>query len=71
MIGVTQYGKEVKVSDPTARSDLKKLEQLGILENLEIDPITYGCAPVDRVAFEILALRKDRATASAMGLGCF
>ena len=52
VIGVTQYSKEVKVSYPTARSDLKKLAQLGILQDLEMDPISYYCAPIYRVTFE-------------------
>jgi Fic family protein len=52
VIGVTQYGKEMKVSYPTARSDLKKLAELGILEELEMDLITYYCSPIYRVTFE-------------------
>jgi Fic family protein len=52
VIGVTQYSKEVNVSYPTARSDLKKLEQLGILKDLEMDPISYYCAPIYHVTFE-------------------
>jgi Fic family protein len=56
VIGVTQYSNEVKVSYPTARSDLKKLAQLGILEDLEMDPISYYCAPIYRITFEDIDL---------------
>lgn len=52
VIGVTQYSKEVKVTYPTARSDLRKLEQLGILENLKLDPISYYCPSIYRITFE-------------------
>ncbi len=52
VIGVTQYSKEVKISYPTARSDLRKLAELGILQNLDMDPITYYCSPIYSVTFE-------------------
>ncbi len=52
VIGVTQYSKEVNVSYPTARSDLKKLAQLGILQDLEMDPISYYCDAIYHVTFE-------------------
>jgi Fic family protein len=52
VIGVTQYSKEVGISYPTARSDLKKLAELGILQGLEMDTITYYCSDIYRVTFE-------------------
>jgi Fic family protein len=52
VIGVTQYSKEFNVSYPTARSDLKKLEHLGVVQNLGMEPLTYYCSPIYQVTFE-------------------
>jgi Fic family protein len=53
VIGVTQYSTEFGVTYPTARSDLKKLNQLGILRPLEeIEVITYYCPAIYAVTFE-------------------
>jgi hypothetical protein len=38
---------------PTARSDLKKLEAAGIVEQLEtMNQITYYCIPIYRATFD-------------------
>jgi Fic family protein len=52
VIGVTQYSKEVKVTYPTARSDLRKLAELGILDDLKMDPISYYCPSIYHITFE-------------------
>jgi Fic family protein len=52
VIGVTQYSREFDVSYPTARSDLKKLVELGIMQDLGRDPITYYCSAIYQVTFE-------------------
>lgn len=52
VITVTQYCKEFSVTYPTARSDLRKLEQLGIVQDLEQEPIVYYCDAIYRVTFE-------------------
>ena len=52
VIRVTQYSREFKISYPTARSDLNKLAELGILKDLGTDPISYYCAPIYRITFE-------------------
>jgi Fic family protein len=49
---VTQYSKEFNVSYPTGRSDLKKLAQLGIVQELGMDLITYYCPAIYGVTFE-------------------
>ncbi len=55
VIGVSQYSKEFGVSYPTARSDLKILAELGILEDVPmIDVITYRCPAIYKVTFEDL-----------------
>ena len=56
VIGVTQYSKEVKVTYPTARSDLRKLAELGILEDLNMDPISYYCPSIYGITFEDIEL---------------
>jgi Fic family protein len=52
VISVTQYCKEFGVSYPTARSDLRKLEQLGIVQPVETQNITYYCSAIYAVTFE-------------------
>ncbi|HEY1901190.1 MAG TPA: Fic family protein [Terracidiphilus sp.] len=52
VIGVTQYSTEFYVSYPTARADLKKLAELGILQALEMTPISYYCPAIYGVTFE-------------------
>lgn len=50
-VTVTQYAKNMDVSYPTARLDLKKLERLGILTELPNMPrITYACLPIYMVS---------------------
>lgn len=57
LISVTNYTKQFGVTYPTARSDLKKLEMLGIVHALEgIDPITYYCRDIYTVTYEDAAL---------------
>ncbi len=52
-ITVNQYKSEFKVTYPTARSDLKKLHALGIVEPLEnMAVITYYCQPIYRITYE-------------------
>lgn len=47
VITVNRYKSMVGVSYPTARSDLKKLEGLGIVSLLpDMDQITYACIPI-------------------------
>jgi Fic family protein len=53
VITVGQYKKRFGVTYPTARLDLKKLEQAGIVQPLEgMDMITYYCYPIYRITFE-------------------
>lgn len=53
VISVKQYKTTFGVTYPTARSDLKKLEALGIVQQLEkMDLITYYCTPIYRITYE-------------------
>jgi Fic family protein len=52
VIGVTQYSSEFSVSYPTARSDLRKLAELGIVKTLNSPVITYFCPAIYTVTFE-------------------
>jgi Fic family protein len=52
VIGVTQYSSEFNVSYPTARLDLKKLTELGIVQLLHMTPISYFCPAIYGVTFE-------------------
>lgn len=53
IITVNQYKSLFGVTYPTARSDLKKLEVLGIVSQLEkMEQITYFCLPIYRITFE-------------------
>lgn len=53
IITVSQYKERFGVTYPTARLDLKKLEQAGIVQPLEgMDIITYYCYPIYRITFE-------------------
>jgi len=53
VITVNQYKTHFGVSYPTARLDLKKLEQMGIVQQLEgMDLITYYCMPIYRITYE-------------------
>jgi Fic family protein len=53
VITVNQYKKRYGVSYPTARSDLKKLEACGIVQQIAgWEQISYYCAPIYRVTFE-------------------
>lgn len=52
VIGVTQYSAEFGVSYPTARSDLRKLAELGIVRTLNSTVITYFCPAIYSVTFE-------------------
>jgi Fic family protein len=40
------------VTYPTARSDLKKLEALGIVQELDMERITYYSAPIYEITYE-------------------
>lgn len=52
VISVNQYKKLFGVTYPTARSDLKKLEAAGIIQQLEhMDQITYYCQPIYGITF--------------------
>ena len=53
IITVNQYKERFHVSYPTARSDLKKLEGAGIVQQLEgLPTITYRCVPIYNITFE-------------------
>jgi Fic family protein len=53
VITVNQYKNMFHVTYPTARSDLKKLQALGIIWELErMNQITYYCPPIYRVTYE-------------------
>jgi Fic family protein len=53
VITVNQYKNEFNVSYPTARSDLKKLEAVGIVQPLDsMEQITYYCIPIYRITYE-------------------
>ena len=55
VLNVNQCRAMLGVTYPTARSDLKRLEQLGILTELDLNPITYYCVPIFRITFEDVA----------------
>ena len=55
IIAVSNYAKRYGVSYPTARSDLKKLEALGIVKNLGTDPISYFCEQIYQITYEGVA----------------
>jgi Fic family protein len=53
VITVSQYKSRFGVSYPTARSDLKKLEGIGIVQQLEgLDVITYYCVPIYTITYQ-------------------
>jgi Fic family protein len=53
VITVSGYKQEFGVSYPTARSDLKKLEALGIVQQLQqMETITYYCTPIYTITYE-------------------
>ena len=55
VITVTQYKNRFNVSYPTARADLRKLESLGIVQQLEgpgLEVITYYCQPIYTITYE-------------------
>jgi Fic family protein len=52
VISVKHYKSVFSVTYPTARSDLKKLEALGIVKQLDLEWITYYCAPIYRITYE-------------------
>ena len=53
VISVRTYRKKFGVTYPTARSDLKKLHALGIVEPLEqMNFITYYCPTIYRITYE-------------------
>ncbi len=53
VISVNQYKNLFSVTYPTARSDLKKLESAGIVQELEsADQITYYCPQIYSITFE-------------------
>jgi Fic family protein len=53
VISVNQYKRLFSVTYPTARSDLKKLEAAGIVQQLEqMVEITYYCQPIYGITFE-------------------
>lgn len=55
VITVNQYKHSFNITYPTARSDLKKLEAAGIVEQLpSMDEITYYSAPIYQITFEDL-----------------
>jgi len=50
---VNQYKSQFKVTYPTARSDLRRLETMGIVQPLEgLDLITYYCDPIYTITYE-------------------
>lgn len=52
VIRVTRARDVTNVTYPTARSDLKALERLGILKEMPgLRPITYGCLPIIEVVY--------------------
>jgi Fic family protein len=52
VITVSQYRNHFGVTYPTARLDLKKLEQAGIVQPLEgMDTITYYCDPIYSITY--------------------
>lgn len=53
VVTVNQYKSIFEVSYPTARSDLRKLEALGVVQQLMTDPvITYWSKPIFMVTYE-------------------
>jgi cell filamentation protein, protein adenylyltransferase len=53
IITVSQYKNRFGVTYPTARLDLKKLEQAGVVQPLEgLDTITYYCSPIYKITYE-------------------
>jgi Fic family protein len=53
IITVSQYKTRFGVTYPTARLDLKKLEQAGIVQPLEgLDTITYYSSAIYRITYE-------------------
>ena len=43
----------VNITYPTARSDLRRLEAMGIVQPVEkMDLITYYCKPIYRITYE-------------------
>jgi Fic family protein len=56
VIIVSHYRELSGVTYPTARSDLRKLESLGIVQPLEaMDVITYYCRPIYTITYEDIA----------------
>ena len=53
VITVNQYKSKFDVTYPTARSDLKRLEAAGIVQQLEgLNQITYYCVPIYRITYD-------------------
>lgn len=53
VINVNQYKSMFNVTYPTARSDLNKLEVLGVVQQLKtMERITYYCAPIYTITYE-------------------
>jgi Fic family protein len=53
VITVNQYKSAFGVTYPTARSDLRKLEMAGIVQELgSSDQITYYCSPIYQITYE-------------------
>lgn len=52
VITVSQYKRHFEVSYPTARADLRKLETMGIVQELEMQMITYVCSPIYSITYE-------------------
>jgi cell filamentation protein, protein adenylyltransferase len=53
VVTVNQYKKAFDVTYPTARSDLRKLEAAGIVQQIAAtDQITYYCIPIYRATYE-------------------
>jgi len=53
VLTVTQYKSYFKVSYPTARDDLRKLEGMGIVHPLEgLAQITYYCIPIYTITYQ-------------------
>jgi Fic family protein len=54
-ISVNRYTKVFGVTYPTARSDLRKVEMLGILQPLEpMELISYYCRQIYEITYEDL-----------------
>jgi len=52
VIRVTTARDLLEVTYPTARSDLRQLAELGILDRLRAGPITYFCSPILAIIYD-------------------